>query len=131
MRTAREQREAEDAAVASLKAANDKAVLNRPAAWNQDVVEVEPVKPTPKVRRRQYVDIEGLSDGQCKASSWRGNVAQPVAKPTYENLFGPGGYNRCIGDEGHASNLHKDDWGNVFQITETGGFKVVRVEDRA
>lgn len=81
---------------------------------------VEPTAP------KEYVDIDALDDGRCKASSWR--VKQPE-KTSYESLFGRGGYNRCIGAAGHANPLHKDEWGHVFRVDPDGSnFKVVRQE---
>jgi|PlaIllAssembly_1097288.scaffolds.fasta_scaffold75052_5 hypothetical protein len=88
--------------------------------WDPDVDEVEPVV---RVRTRDVLDLDALDDGRCKASSWRGG--QPD-KPTYQNVFGPGGYNRCVGGAGHANRLHKDEWGNVFQLEP---FRVVRKEE--
>ena len=43
-----------------------------------------------------------MSEEQCEASTWRGPRPQ---KPKYENLYGPGGFNRCVfpaGHHGHA-----------------------------
>lgn len=76
---------------------------------------------------REVVDIDTLDDGRCKASSWR---SRPPVRPTYENLFGPGGYNRCIGTKEHVNPHHKDEWGNVFMLTEKG-FLVLRKEEVA
>lgn len=92
--------------------------------WAEDVDEKVP-QPT---EGRQVVHLDELDDGRCKASTWRLNGHKP-AKPTYENHFGPGGFNRCIGSEGHSNRLHKDEWGYVFsQSPETGKVKVVRLE---
>lgn len=92
--------------------------------WDQNTIEVVP-EPSP---RGQHVDLDTLDDGRCKASSWR---VKRAAKPDYEGHFGPGGYNRCIGDEGHTNPLHKDEWGNVFRVDPDGThFRVVRTEPR-
>lgn len=85
--------------------------------WDPDVDEVEPV-----VRKREVVDLDALDDGRCTASSWR--AAKPL-RSTYDNHFGPGGFNRCVGHDGHANHLHKDEWGNVFGVDP---FRVVRKE---
>lgn len=99
--------------------------MNRqPATWNPDAVETAPER----VGRGPVVHLDDLDDGRCKASSWRHPLP---AKPTYENHFGPGGYNRCIGDEGHANRLHKDEWGYVFRAEADGGFRIVRLEQIA
>ena len=80
--------------------------------------------PEPGAEPKQYVDVDTLDDGRCKASTYRDK--QP-AKTTYESLFGRGGYNRCIGGADHPNPLHKDEWGHVFRLDE-GGFRVVRNE---
>lgn len=71
---------------------------------------------------RVVVDIDEIDDGRCKVSSWR---AVPPKRATYEGHFGPGGFNRCVGHQGHANPLHKDEWGNVFALEP---FRVVRKE---
>ncbi len=86
--------------------------------WDPDVDE-----PVVVVQLKERFDFDALDDGRCKASSWRGGRG---GKPTYENVFGPGGYNRCVGGAGHANRLHKDEWGNVFQLEP---FRVVRKEE--
>jgi hypothetical protein len=73
-------------------------------------------------RARVPVSLDDIDDGRCKGSSWRNDK---TAKPTYQNHFGPGGFNRCVGTEGHANPLHKDEWGNVFTAEP---FRVVRKE---
>lgn len=88
--------------------------------WDENVVEPV-VKPIEKVALP--FDYDSLDDGRCKVSSWRGPKAQ---KRTYENVFGPGGFNRCIGKADHANLLHKDEWGNVFQADP---FRVIRKEN--
>lgn len=81
----------------------------------------------PAKEPKEYVDLNSLDDGRCKASSYR--VARMPERTTYENLFGVGGYNRCMGASGHANPLHKDEWGHVFRVDEDGAnFKVVRQE---
>lgn len=91
--------------------------------WDENVDEAVPSTGT---GTREPVDLDTLDDGRCKASSWR--VRKP-ATPTYENHFGPGGFNRCLGSEGHVNRLHKDDWGHVFAVNEDGsGFLIVRDE---
>lgn len=75
---------------------------------------------------REPISLDDIDDGRCKASSWR---VKPPQKPTYESHFGVGGFNRCIGSEGHANRLHKDEFGDVFRINPDGtGFRVVRTE---
>ena len=88
--------------------------------WDPDVIEaVPPVKAKPEV-----FDLSTLDDGRCQASSWRGG-GKPPRRPKYETYFGPGGYNRCVGQEGHVNPLHRDEWGNVFSLDP---FRVVRKE---
>jgi hypothetical protein len=88
--------------------------------WDENVDETPP-EPDPAI------DINALDDGLCKASSWRTPLPQ---KPTYENHFGPGGFNRCVGSADHLNRLHKDGWGNVFEVAGTG-FRVIRREGRS
>lgn len=89
------------------------------ATWHEDGIEpVEDYLSTV----RPPLDLDDLDDGRCKASTWRGPRPQ---RPDYENHFGPGGFNRCIGREGHVNHLHKDEWGHVFTIDPV---RVVRVE---
>lgn len=77
---------------------------------------------------RTPVDLDDIQDGRCKASSWR-DRGVTRQRPTYENHFGPGGYNRCIGTEGHTNSRHKDEWGHVFEVDEDGtNFRVIRME---
>lgn len=76
------------------------------------------------MQRRQPIDPETLEDGRCLASSWRSPM--PKNTRTYENWFGPGGYNRCIGHEAHRNPLHKDEWGHVFSLDP---FHVVYTEE--
>lgn len=90
--------------------------------WREDVVE----HPEPPPRKRTPIDIDALQDGRCKASTWR--KATMPKKPDYENHFGPGGYNRCIGSSGHVNWLHKDEWGHVFTVDDEGHVRVVRTE---
>lgn len=89
--------------------------------WDPDVIE-PPVTPAEPRKPREVVDIDTLDDDRCKASTWRASVP---SRPTYENHFGPGGFNRCIGPEGHVNPLHKDEWDLVFS---TEPFRVVRKE---
>lgn len=84
-----------------------------------------PPNPEP-LRTREVVDLDALDDGRCKATSWS-PAGRPPKKPTYENHFGPGGYNRCVGSAGHANPTHKDEWGNVF-LREGQRFRLVRRE---
>lgn len=100
-------------------------IVKTPATWDEDVVETPTAPPQPT---RVPIDLNALTDGRCKASTWRGGIP---AKPTYENHFGPGGYNRCIGTAGHDNPLHKDDWGYVFTVDDAGRVRIVRLEDRA
>lgn len=96
---------------------------SQPATWDQD-------KPAPaeEPERNPYIDIDALDDGRCKASTFR--QSQRTQKPRYTNWFGPGGYNRCIGDEGHANPQHKDEWGYVFLQDHPGGpVKTLRHEE--
>jgi hypothetical protein len=90
--------------------------------WDENVIESAAARPRP----REHVDLDTLDDGRCKASTWRPSTPRP-AKPTYENHFGPGGYNRCIGSEGHVNPLHKDEWGYVFAAQPV--LKVIRHEE--
>jgi hypothetical protein len=92
--------------------------------WNPDVPDVEPEV----IKAREPIDIDALNDGRCKASTWGPSRAKLPAKPTYENYFGPGGFNRCIGPEDHSNPRHKDEWGHVFELT-AAGCHVVRRED--
>lgn len=78
-------------------------------------------------RRGPTVDLDTLADGRCTATTW-GPSTRPPTKPVYENFFGPGGYNRCIGGTDHANPLHKDEWGHVFTVDEHGSRHVVRKE---
>jgi hypothetical protein len=91
--------------------------------WDEN----DPTMPTqPQRPRREVVDLDTLDDGRCKASSWSG---RKPAKPTYENHFGPGGYNRCIGSDGHPNPTHKDDWGYVFIQDPEGHVRTLRREE--
>lgn len=102
----------------------------QPVTWNEDNGD-EPTNRPPSGRpcrlRDTPIDLDALADGRCKASSWR--VKRP-AKATYENHFGPGGFNRCIGSEGHANPTHKDEWGYVF-VADDGSVRILRLEERA
>lgn len=88
----------------------------RPVAWDENAPEPQPLRPPP-------FDLSTLDDGRCHSTSWR---PQRPAKVRYESVFGPGGYNRCVGSDGHANPLHKDEWGNVFR---TDPFRVTRHEN--
>lgn len=79
-------------------------------------------QPTAPESRRVVVDLDALDDGRCKASTYR--TSRMPDRPTYENHFGPGGYNRCIGRVDHPNPTHKDEWGHVF--SETG--RILRIE---
>jgi hypothetical protein len=81
----------------------------------------------PHRARGPVVNLDTLDDGRCHATTWAG-ARKPPRAPTYENHFGPGGYNRCIGSEGHANPLHKDEWGHVFSVDEDGAVTQVRRE---
>jgi hypothetical protein len=102
------------------------AARERPSSmWDENVVEPERV--LYGKQQKVYVTLDEIHDGRCKASSWQRH-GRPT-KTTYENLFGPGGYNRCIGREGHTNPTHKDEWGHVFVQTETGGVRQIRTEE--
>lgn len=87
--------------------------------WDPNVQERTIPKRKPKA---VPFDIDTLDDGRCKASSWRGPLPN---KPMYHSYFGPGGFNRCSGPDGHVNHLHRDEWGNVFRLDP---FRVVRRE---
>lgn len=88
-------------------------------------------RPSDRTKRGPVVDLARLDDGRCHATTWAA-ARKPPAKPTYENHFGPGGYNRCIGSEGHANPLHKDEWGHVFTTGEDGAYaRTIRREKPA
>lgn len=93
--------------------------------WDENVVET--VVFAKKDVQPRFESVEEIDDGRCKASSYR-QYPMPKKK-TYETFFGPGGYNRCIGAEGHANPVHKDEWGNVFAVKPTGGVKKIRTEE--
>lgn len=93
--------------------------------WDEDKIEPIPY-PVREPKQRKPVGLDEINDGRCKFSSWSG---PKPAKPTYENHFGPGGFNRCIGSEGHVNPLHKDEWGNVFSRGSDGAFRLLRTEE--
>lgn len=89
--------------------------------WNENVPEVDHNFNT-------TVHLYELDDGRCKATSWGPAHTKLPQKPKYENHFGPGGFNRCIGGDRHRNELHKDEWGHVFSVDGSGGVKVKRIE---
>lgn len=93
--------------------------------WNENDPRPYAHAPT---SRREHIDLDELDDGRCKASTW--NPHYKPEKPDYENHFGPGGYNRCIGSEGHANPTHKDEWGHIFVRTEQGSLRILRMEGK-
>lgn len=70
-------------------------------------------------RIRRSVFVEEGDVPRCTATSWRGGSGTKAGSG-----YGPGGFNRCVREQGHSTERHLDEWGNVFVLEP--GFSVIR-----
>lgn len=78
--------------------------------------------PSPRENKGPIIEsLDDLNDGRCKVSSY----GEPIKtkEPRYEHYFGTGGFNRCIGPDGHNNPTHKDEFGNIFTIVDVFGVR--------
>lgn len=66
-----------------------------------------------------------MASQRCLSSSNRNTLPE---NPTYENVFGPGGYNRCVRAENVPHDFHVDEFGVQFAFDASGVFRTKPAE---
>jgi hypothetical protein len=96
------------------------------------ILPAHPAPPLPSdIASREVAGVSALvtaeveatfHDGRCTVSSWRPAGKRPRLLD-FQNVYGPGGYNRCRYDADTPHGEHADEWGNVFTLDDRGRFR--------